>query len=126
MEINRSYYKDKTSPVNGTYDCCMKQEFHGGVNRRYGRIRLRVDKSGRLSGTMFPTMFWLESSFSYGTCDGKNFSFTAYFSSPCQQFSMDVKGAVDDDILSGEVHTPMGDYILEGHRIPDVPPRSGT
>ncbi len=126
MEINRSYYLDDANPLNGTYDCCMKQEFHGGTNRRFGRIRLRADRSGRLSGTMFPTMFWLESSFSYGSWDGNSFAFTAHFSSPCQQFSMDVKGSVDGDTLSGSVSSPMGDYVLEGHRIADVPPRSGT
>ncbi|MBR2696254.1 MAG: hypothetical protein IKE48_01975 [Parasporobacterium sp.] len=120
MEINRSYYIDETNPINGTYECCMKQEFHGGINRRYGRIRLRADGEGRLSGTMFPTMFWLESTFSYGTCDKENFAFTAYFGSPCQQFSMDVKGKVVGDTLTGEVHSPMGDYVLEGKRKENV------
>ena len=116
MEINRGYETDEMNPVNGTYNCCMKQEFHGGINRRYGKLRLRVDRQGRLSGTMFPTMFWLDSSFSYGTCDGSHFAFTAHWGTPCQQFSMDVKGVISGDSLSGEVHSPMGDYILEGCR----------
>lgn len=117
MEINRNYYLKKESPVNGTYKCCMKQEFHGGINRRYGRITLREDQCGRLSGTMFPTMFWLSASFSFGETDGTNFSFTAHWGTPCQKFSMDVSGRVEGDRLSGKVSSPMGEYVLEGERI---------
>lgn len=119
MELNTSYYLDETNPINGTYKCCMKQEFHGGTNRKYGKITLRADKIGRLSGSMFPTMFWLDSSFSYGSCDKENFAFTAHWATPCQQFSMDVKGKVEGDSLTGEVHSPMGDYVLTGTRIRD-------
>ena len=71
MEINREYYIDKANLITGTYKCCMKQEFHGGINRKYGNLTLRALKNGRLSGTMFPTMFWLDSSFSFGSYDGK-------------------------------------------------------
>lgn len=117
MEINREYYIDKANLITGTYKCCMKQEFHGGINRKYGNLTLRALKNGRLSGSMFPTMFWLDSSFSYGKCEGNNFEFTVHWATPCQQFSMDVKGSVDGDKLTGEVHSPMGEYVLEGTRI---------
>lgn len=117
MEINREYYIDKANLITGTYKCCMKQEFHGGINRKYGNLTLRALKNGRLSGTMFPTMFWLDSSFSYGKCEGNNFEFTVHWATPCQQFSMDVKGSVDGDKLTGEVRSPMGEYVLEGTRI---------
>lgn len=108
---------NKNERINGIYKCCMIQEFHGGINRKYGKVTLRADENGRLSGTMFPTMFWLDASFSYGKCDGENFSFTAHWGTPCQQFSMDVSGTAKDGVLQGEVHSPMGDYRLEGNRI---------
>ena len=100
--------------VDGTYKCCMVQKFHGGINRRYGKVTLRTDENGRLTGTMFPTMFWLDSSFSYGTVEGNDFSFTAHWGTPCQQFSMDVSGTADGQTLKGKVSSPMGDYVLEG------------
>lgn len=100
--------------VDGTYKCCMFQKFHGGINRRYGIMTLRTNPDGSLSGTMFPTMFWLHASFSYGTTDGRAFAFTSHWGTPCQQFSMDVSGIADGHTLSGTVHSPMGDYILEG------------
>ena len=117
MEIIRDYYIDETNPVNGTYKCCMKQEFHGGINRKYGKMTLRAAENGRLSGTMFPTMFWLDASFSYGSCDRENFAFTVFWSTPCQQYSMDVSGKVKGDHVTASVHSPMGDYVLEGERI---------
>lgn len=103
--------------VDGTYKCCMKLEFHGGINRKYGNMTLRTDEKGVLSGTMFPTMFWLNSSFSYGKTDGENFSFTAHWGTPCQQFSMDVEGCVKGDKVTGKVYSPMGEFVLEGERI---------
>lgn len=103
--------------VDGVYQCCMYQKFHGGINRRYGEVTLRSDEKGALSGTMFPTMFWLNASFSYGKTEGNRFSFTACWGTPCQQFSMDVSGEADGKTLKGTVHSPMGDYVLEGTAI---------
>ena len=100
--------------VDGTYKCCMYQKFHGGINRRYGTMTLRTDEKGVLSGTMFPTMFWLDASFSYGKSEGNAFSFTAHWGTPCQQFSMEVSGIADGETVTGSVHSPMGDYVLEG------------
>lgn len=77
-------------------------------------MTLRTDGNGRLSGTMFPTMFWLDSTFSYGTYEGDSFSFTVHWGTPCQQFSMDVTGIADGKKVTGRVHSPMGDYVLEG------------
>ena len=99
--------------MNGTYKCCMTQRFKGGINRRYGKMTL-VNNNGVLSGSMFPTMFWLNSSFSYGKCDGKNFSFTAHWGTPCQQFSMDVEGIAENGKITGKVFSPMGEYELTG------------
>lgn len=101
--------------INGTYSCCMSQNMHGSPIRRYGELKLHTEK-GILTGTMFPTMFWLDAPFSCGSTDGKHFSFTVHFSTPCQQFSMDVEGDVDGDVLTGTVHSPMGEYRLDGTR----------
>ncbi len=101
--------------LNGTYACVMRQNIGGGVIRRYGQLTLR-EKRGKLEGTMFPTMFWLDSPFTGGKISENTFSFTVHFSTPCQQFSMDVEGRVDGETLTGAVHSPMGDYVLEGTR----------
>ena len=101
--------------INGTYSCCMSQNMHGSPIRRYGELTLHAN-GGKLTGTMFPTMFWLDAPFSGGTTDGKHFNFTVHFATPCQQFSMTVDGTVTDGILTGTVHSPMGEYRLDGTR----------
>lgn len=103
--------------LEGQYNCCLKKEFHGGINRKYGQMALRIDEQGNLTGNMFPPMFWLSASFSYGKTDGKNFSFTAHWGTPCQHFSMDVEGVVEGDVLTGKATCPMGEFELEGRRI---------
>ena len=102
--------------VDGKYQCCMTQKFHGGINRKYGDLTLRTDEKGTLSGSMFPPTFWLNASFSYGKMDGDQFSFTVHFGTPCQQFSMDVKGCADGSALTGTVSSPMGEFVLEGKK----------
>lgn len=102
--------------LDGTYSCCMSQDMHGSPIRRYGELTLRANGE-RLTGTMFPTMFWLDAPFSGGTTDGKRFAFTVHFATPCQQFSMQVEGCVEGDVLSGTVHSPMGEHRLDGTRI---------
>lgn len=99
--------------IDGIYSCCMSQNMHGSLIRRYGDLRLHANGKN-LTGTMFPTMFWLDAPFSGGTTDGTHFDFTVHFSTPCQQFSMEVEGVVENGVLSGTVRSPMGDYQLIG------------
>ena len=101
--------------LSGTYKCLITQTFNGGVLRKYGKLILRQE-NGSLSGSMFPPMFWLNSTFSYGKTDGKNFSFTVSWGTPCQQFSMNVEGVSDGENIIGHVYSPMGEYTLEGKR----------
>lgn len=102
--------------LDGRYSCVMGQELHGSPIRRYGELTLR-SRDGRLSGSMFPPMFWLDAPFSGGTAKGEQFAFTVYFATPCQQFSMEVEGRVEGDTLTGTVRSPMGEHRLEGTRI---------
>lgn len=102
--------------LDGIYSCCMSQELHGSPVRRYGELTLRTDGQ-RLSGRMFPTMFWLDAPFSGGTTDGVRFSFTVHFATPCQQYAAQVEGTAEDGVLTGTVHTPMGEYRLDGTRL---------
>ena len=102
--------------LDGTYSCVMRQDMHGSPIRRYGELTLRT-RGEALSGTMFPTMFWLDAPFSGGKAEGDVFAFTVHFATPCQQFSMEVEGRVNNGALSGEVRSPMGSYVLEGTRI---------
>ena len=102
--------------LDGTYSCCMSQDMHGSPIRRYGKVTLRSEGS-RLSGRMFPTMFWLDAPFSGGETDGKRFSFTVHYATPCQQYSARVEGSVEGDTLTGTVYSPMGEYLLDGARV---------
>lgn len=101
--------------IDGIYSCCMSQNMNGSPIRRYGQLTLRSDGQ-RLSGRMFPTMFWLDAPFSCGSTDGESFTFTVHFATPCQQYSAQVEGKVTGNVLTGTVHTPMGDYCLSGTR----------
>lgn len=99
--------------IDGIYSCCMFQDMNGSPIRRYGQLTLRSDGT-RLSGRMFPTMFWLDSPFSHGNTDGENITFTVHFATPCQQYAAEVTGKVVNNTLTATVHTPMGDYRLDG------------
>jgi len=103
--------------IDGTYSVCITKEQDGSVMRRYGRMRLYVDRdNGQLKGSMFPRFFWLDCPFRGGRVEGNMFSFTCYFNSPCQQFAMDVRGTVEGDRISGTVRDPGGDAVFEGVR----------
>ena len=106
--------------VEGNYKCSLVYEIKEKGLRlsHYGIMKLYQDQ-GQLKGSMFPTFFWLNSPFRCGKVDGKEFSFTVHFATPCQQFSMDVKGVVDGENITGKATNSMGVYILEGVRVPD-------
>lgn len=107
--------------IEGLYKCKLEFNPEGIPLRlsRMGEMSLYIDEN-QLKGSMFPTYFWLNSPFRCGTVDGNKFSFTVHFATPCQQFSMDVAGEVNDGIVSGTAVTPTGPYVLTGKKIGDV------
>lgn len=105
--------------VSGIYQCevmidnDMQQKL-----RSYGIMKL-YESDGMLKGSMFPPYFWLDSGFRDGKVDGNKFSYTVHWSTPCQQFSMDVEGEVNGDILTGKATTPVGTSTIHGVRVAD-------
>lgn len=108
--------------IDGVYKTCIvKMEEEGWPQKRYGKMYLYVDKdNGQLKGSMFPRFFWLDSPFRGGKIDGNHFSFTCYFNSPCQQFSMDVEGVLEGDTIRGTLRDPGGEAEFEGVRIDET------
>ena len=106
--------------IDGNYKCSLVRDIKkAGVRlSHYGIMKLYQDQN-QLKGSMFPTFFWLNSPFRCGKVDGNEFSFTVYFATPCQQFSMDIKGVVDGDTVTGTATNSMGVYVLEGVRTPN-------
>jgi hypothetical protein len=106
--------------IEGNYKCsliCDKKE--KGIYLRHNGILKMYQDENQLKGSMFPTFFWLNSPFRGGKVQGNGFSFSVYFATPCQQFSMEVKGVVEGDKITGTASNPAGIYILEGKRIED-------
>lgn len=54
-----------------------------------------------------------------GQIKGNEFSFTVHFATPCRQYSMDVRGKVDNDQLTESASDTTGAYVMEGKRIAD-------
>ncbi len=110
--------------INGVYKCSLVFAIEGTpfTLRHYGNMRLYVDpeENNDLTGSMFPTYFWLDSPFRNGTVEGNKFQFTVYFSTPCQQFAMTVRGEVNGDRVTGKAYTPMEEFVLEGTRIDEL------
>ncbi|MCD8149160.1 MAG: hypothetical protein LUE92_06285 [Clostridiales bacterium] len=107
--------------IDGVYKC--KLEFNpDGCPLHLTRMGVMVlyEDENQLKGRMFPTYFWLNSPFRCGKIDGNKFKFTVHFATPCQQFSMDVSGEVNDGVVTGTADTPTGPYLLTGTRISDV------
>ena len=104
--------------IEGNYRCSLVYEDknRGLFLSHYGILKLYLDEN-QLKGSMFPTFFWLNSPFRGGKVTGNQFSFTAHFATPCQQYSMDVNGIVDGDKISGTAGNSTGGYVLEGKRI---------
>lgn len=103
--------------ISGSYQCTMVCEHPAGmVLKRRGVLTLR-ESDGQLQGTMFPTFFWVEVPFTCGMVNGEEFSFTAHFGTPCQQFDLAVSGRVEGGALTGVAKSPMGDYQLTGRRV---------
>jgi hypothetical protein len=104
--------------IEGSYKCSLVYEDkdRGLFLSHYGILKLYLDEN-QLKGSMFPTFFWLNSPFRGGKVEGDQFSFTAHFATPCQQYSMDVKGRVDGDQVSGTASNTTGSYVLEGKRL---------
>lgn len=98
---------------NGVYSAELTM--NGGKLCKRGKLTLRLD-GNELKGTMFPTMFWLDSPFRSGKVDGNHFSFTVHWSTPCQQYSMDIEGTLDGDKISGTAKAPIGTYTLTAVR----------
>ena len=105
-----------TMAIDGIYHASLTQKQHGGTSIKYGKMELKT-KNGKLSGSMFPLSFWLESPFRNGSVDGNQFCFTVHFASPCQQYEMSVTGTVEGDLVHGTAVTPLGEYELHGTRI---------
>lgn len=104
--------------IDGVYSVCITKEEFGLPLRRYGEMRLFVDKdNGWLKGSMFPRFFWLNCPFRSGRVEDGTFSFTCYFNSPCQQFAMDVEGVWDGETVSGTVRDPGGEATFFGTKI---------
>lgn len=104
--------------IEGNYRCSLiyRAEEKGIYLRHNGVLKMHRDEN-QLKGSMFPTFFWLNSPFRGGKVRGNKFSFTVHFSTPCQQFSMDVNGVVVGDKVSGAASNVTGTYVLEGERI---------
>lgn len=102
--------------LSGEYKVTLTTEKFGLPLRRYGVMKLEED-SGLLKGTMFPLFYWLSSAFKGGKVQGNAFSFEVHFATPCQQYSMQVEGEVEEGVLTGTVHSPVGDYVMTGMKI---------
>jgi len=104
--------------IDGQYKCSLICDIkEKGIYLRHNGILKLYQDENQLKGSMFPTFFWLNSPFRGGKTDGHNFSFTVHFATPCQQFSLDVKGVVKGDKVSGTAGNITGNYILEGERL---------
>lgn len=103
--------------VDGRYMCSIiyTDEATGNSLRHNGELYM-YQQDGMLKGIMFPTFFWLSTPFIGGVVDGNRFTFTANWATPCQQFSMDVNGEVNGDVVAGICKTDVGNYILTGRR----------
>jgi hypothetical protein len=114
--------------IDGTYQCEVITE--GGDPTSgdseyktklisYGVMKL-YQQDGELKGSMFPVFFWYQAPFRNGKTDGRHFSYTVYFNSPCQQYAMDVEGEVDDEgNVTGTATNPMGVCKLVGKKVSD-------
>lgn len=104
--------------VDGNYKCSIIRTYEDtGATYRHNGIMKLYWQDEQLKGSMFPTFYWLNSPFRGGTVDGNNFAFTVYFSTPCQQFMMEVSGTVDGDTVTGKAIVPTGECVLIGTRI---------
>ncbi len=99
--------------ITGSYNCVLQQEKGSVMLRRYGTLHLTSDGE-KLRGTMFPTMFWLDCPFTDGIIRENHFCFEVRFSTPCQNFTMNVSGDIIGHKIIGQADTPMGTYILKG------------
>lgn len=103
--------------ISGSYQCTMICQHPAGmVLKRRGVLTLR-ESDGQLQGSMFPTLFWVDAPFTCGMVSGEEFSFTAHFGTPCQQYALAGSGRVEGDSLTGVVKSPVGDYQLTGRRV---------
>ena len=101
--------------ISGTYSVELRREDRGSLFCRFGKMKLYMDGE-QLKGTMFPIFFWLNSSFRGGKVEGDRFTFTVYYSTPCQQWQSTVTGTIAGDRIAGTASTPLGDYELIGTR----------
>jgi hypothetical protein len=106
--------------VEGIYSCSLKYSDPAkGISlSHYGILKMYQDEN-QLKGSMFPSFFWLDSPFRGGKTEGNHFSFTVYFATPCQQYSMDVAGELEGNKITGSASNVTGRYMLEGERIRD-------
>ena len=103
--------------ISGSYQCTMACKHPAGMElERRGVLTLR-ESDGQLQGAMFSAFVWVEAPFTCGMVNGEEFSFTAHFGTPCQQFSLAVSGRVEGDSLTGVAKSPVGDYQLTGRRV---------
>ena len=102
--------------ISGEYKVTLTIEKFGLPLRRYGVMKLQ-EESGQLKGSMFPLFYWLSSAFKGGKTEDNRFSFEVHFATPCQQYSMQVEGSVEEGVLTGTVHSPVGDYVMTGNTI---------
>jgi hypothetical protein len=111
----------KAMSVEGKYKCSLiySDEARGIYLRHNGILKMCQDEN-QLKGSMFPTFFWLDSPFRGGKSSGNEFSFTVHFATPCQQYSMDVKGTVEGDKITGTANNTTGNYMLEGKRLDHI------
>lgn len=106
--------------VDGSYYCSITLKLgESGSSMKHNGIMKLYWQDGQLKGSIFPTIFWRNTSFRGGTVDGNKFSFTALFATPCQQYSAEVQGEVNGDNVTGTYTNVMGTYILEGTRVKD-------
>ncbi len=101
--------------LNGTYHVELYKETDGFPFYRYGDLILK-EMGPWLSGYMFPLTMWLSAPFSGGYYKENEFRFKVYFSTPCQQYEMEVSGIVEEDTLTGTVIAPTGEYRMTGKK----------
>ena len=101
--------------IDGRYYIeCTNQ---AGNQSHRGEIKL-YQKDEELAGSMIPvTAYWASTPFRGGKVEGNHFSFTAYWGTPCQQYSMEVEGEINGSVIAGRAKNLAGSYVFEGKRI---------
>jgi hypothetical protein len=96
--------------VDGTYNINLETP----MGNRPGKLTLKTD-GGSLSGTF--TAEGAENTFTGGTVSGEEIAFSVQVSTPMGQITLNFKGTVSGDAISGQVQAgEFGSFPLNGTR----------